>query len=171
MFFVFAFSRFVAAWRGLLKLRTDHNRREWVSNAIAFVCIGYPLPNENKRAGIRMVRFALLLVCLLSVGFSPVIETKVDVIERNNFYDDCGRLVFVQFIFWTFNNDASRYDIIAWRLDKGQFSFSKGSVFFHDGERLRRVRFQSFRETWTQYDPELIERAILSTEDRKELGQ
>ena len=37
------------------------------------------------------------------------------------------------------------------------------------GEILRRVHSQSIRETWTQHDPELVEREYLPKERRKEL--
>jgi hypothetical protein len=40
---------------------------------------------------------------------------------------------------------------------------------WQDGEVLRRVRAESMRETWTQYDPELIEREYLPRERRREL--
>jgi hypothetical protein len=38
-----------------------------------------------------------------------------------------------------------------------------------DGEVLREVRAGSMRESWTQYDPELIEREFLPKEKRREL--
>jgi len=40
---------------------------------------------------------------------------------------------------------------------------------WHDGEQLRNVHSRSIRETWTQYDPELVEREYLPKERRKEL--
>jgi hypothetical protein len=41
---------------------------------------------------------------------------------------------------------------------------------WHDGLTLRQVRAASIRETWTQYDPELIERSVLPKEHRRELS-
>jgi len=40
---------------------------------------------------------------------------------------------------------------------------------WQDGEQIRHLRSKSIRETWTQYDPELIEREYLPKERRKEL--
>ena len=40
---------------------------------------------------------------------------------------------------------------------------------WHDGEQIRQIRSKSIRETWTQYDPELVEREYLPKERRKEL--
>jgi hypothetical protein len=40
---------------------------------------------------------------------------------------------------------------------------------WQDGELMRHIRSKSIKETWTQYDPELVERDFLPKERRKEL--
>ncbi len=40
---------------------------------------------------------------------------------------------------------------------------------WQDGEIVRRVQADSVRETWTQYDPELLERGYLAKDRREEL--
>jgi hypothetical protein len=40
---------------------------------------------------------------------------------------------------------------------------------WQDGEQIRHIYSKSIRETWTQYDPELVEREYLPKERRKEL--
>jgi len=40
---------------------------------------------------------------------------------------------------------------------------------WQDGEQIRYIHSKSIRETWTQYDPELVEREYLPKERRKEL--
>ena len=65
----------------------------------------------------------------------------------------------------------------AWRLVKNpsqlpQRDWADGRLLWPCGktaEQLRHVRSQSIRETWTQYDPELVEREYLPKERRKEL--
>jgi hypothetical protein len=64
----------------------------------------------------------------------------------------------------------------AWRLVKNpaqlpQRDWQDGGyvAVWHDGEVLRHVHAESMRETWTQYDPELIEREFLPKEQRREL--
>jgi hypothetical protein len=64
----------------------------------------------------------------------------------------------------------------AWRLVKNpaqlpQRDWKDGGYLavWQDGEVLRHVHGQSMRETWTQYDPELIEREYLPKEQRREL--
>jgi hypothetical protein len=64
----------------------------------------------------------------------------------------------------------------AWRLVKNpsqlpQRDWASGgySATWQDGEQIRHIRSKSIRETWTQYDPELVEREFLPKEKRKEL--
>lgn len=117
-----------------------------------------------------------LLVCL-ALAIVPAkggpVETRVDVLELNHFYDENGRHVFDQFIFWRWNDCEGRFECIAWRLaDKvGIAGPSAGVLCWFDGDRARRVRFGARRETWTQVDPELAERSILPPESRPELGK
>lgn len=108
----------------------------------------------------------------------PVVEDRCDVVEINHFYDDNGRLVFDQLIYWDWSEEDNRYQVRAWRLLKCEFQrpvrdWERGgfTAIWFDGERLRVVRHLSLRETWTQFDPELIERQVLATEDRRELGR
>lgn len=119
---------------------------------------------------------ACLFACLAIVPpLDPAVES-VDLMELNHFYDDQGRLVFDQVIFYDWSPDASRYMVRAWRLVKQpaqlpQRDWQQGGwlAIWHDGEILRRVQAQSQRESWTQYDPELVEREYLPKEKRREL--
>lgn len=117
-----------------------------------------------------------------SVALNPVDDTtvdEVDLIEVNHFHDEQGRLVFDQIIFYDWCPDKSRYQVRAWRMLKEQTQIPRRDVrgggfvaVWHDsqnGDLLRKVRSQSLRETWTQYDPELVEREFLPKERRKEL--
>jgi hypothetical protein len=116
---------------------------------------------------------------LVSLAIAPredVARESVDLIELNHFYDEHGRLVFDQVIFYDWSAPAARYNVRAWRLVKNpaqlpQRDWSAGgySAMWQDGEQLRHIQSSSFRETWTQYDPELVEREYLPKERRKEL--
>ena len=118
---------------------------------------------------------AIVIAC----GIAPhedVARETVDLIEVNHFYDEQGRLVFDQLIFYDWSAEHSRYMVRAWRLVKSssqlpQQNFPGGGYtsVWHDGELLRSVQAQSMRESWTQYDPELVEREYLPKERRKEL--
>src|SRR5262249_6307682 len=78
--------------------------------------------------------------------------------------------------FYDWASSESRYNVRAWRLVKNpsqlpQRDWSGGgySAMWQDGEQIRHIRSKSIRETWTQYDPELVEREYLPKEKRKEL--
>jgi hypothetical protein len=113
------------------------------------------------------------------LGIHPqedVARESVDLIEINHFYDEHGRLVFDQVIFYDWSPRDSRYMVRAWRLVKNpsqlpQRDWRDGgyTAVWQDGEVLRDVHATAMRETWTQYDPELVEREYLPKEKRREL--
>ena len=115
----------------------------------------------------------------VALGIAPqsdVVRESVDLIELNHFYDEHGRFIFDQIIFYDWSTAESRYNVRAWRMVKSpshlpQRDWRLGGyvVFWQDAEVIRRVRSASFRETWTQYDPELVEREHLPKERRKDL--
>lgn len=143
---------------------------------------------------------------LLILGILPHDDTareSVDLIELNHFYDEHGRLVFDQIIFYDWRPCATetqitqvgveagreasgstgikissgyRYQVRAWRLVKNpnqipyrDWRCGGYATLWQDGEQMRFIRSTSIRETWTQYDPELIEREYLPKEKRREL--
>ncbi len=116
---------------------------------------------------------------VVALGLNPtedVSREKVDLMEVNHFYDEQGRLVFDQVIFYDWSPEHSRYMVRAWRLVKNpsqlpERDWRDGGYLsvWQDGEVVRRVQADSMRETWTQYDPELVEREYLPKERRKEL--
>ena len=60
-------------------------------------------------------------VLVVVLGLNPrenVARETVDLIEVNHFYDEYGRLVFDQVIFYDWSADDSRYMVRAWRLVK-----------------------------------------------------
>ena len=115
----------------------------------------------------------------LALGIAPkddVVRESVDLIELNHFYDEHGRLVFDQVIFYDWSAGEARYNVRAWRLVKNpaqlpQRDWRLGgySAMWQDGEQTRYIYSKSIRETWTQYDPELVEREYLPKERRREL--
>jgi hypothetical protein len=118
-----------------------------------------------------------LLACLC--GLPPredVASEQVDLIEVNHFYDDQGRHVFDQVIFYDWDENHSRHMVRAWRLVKNPSQLPQRnwkddtySALWYDNDALRKVQAKSMRESWTQYDPELVEREYLPKEKRKEL--
>lgn len=99
---------------------------------------------------------------------------RCDVLEANSFYDEQGRLVFDQLIAWDWCHD--RHQVRAWRMIKGpsmwpERDWERGgySVLWQDGEVIRMLWADSYRRTWTQYDPELVDRDYLPRDRRREL--
>lgn len=119
------------------------------------------------------------LLAFVLLATNPVeltVRERCDMAEVNHFYDEQGRLVFDQIIFYDWCNRDERHHVRAWRMVKHpgqlpQFDWQRGewASQWQDGEVLRRIASGSMRETWTQYDPELIEREWLPRERRREL--
>lgn len=112
-------------------------------------------------------------------GLSPqedVSRDRVDLVEVNHFYDDVGRHVFDQVIFYDWSPADCRHVVRAWRMVKSDsqlpirnWADDTYTATWNDGEVLREVRAATMRESWTQYDPELVEREFLPKEKRREL--
>jgi hypothetical protein len=102
-----------------------------------------------------------------------LIEDVIDVVEINHFYSDNGDLIFDQLIYYRWSDPAERYQVVDWRLVKKSAQIPcHGIAIWLDDETLRRVRVRhGVRETWTQHDPELLERSLLPVEERRKLGR
>jgi hypothetical protein len=122
----------------------------------------------------------VFLACTISpqADVDHVVTEQVDLVEVNHFYDDQGRHVFDQMIFYDWSSLRNRYQVRAWRLVKSvtQLPQKKWNqeayvATWQDGEVFREVQARTMRESWTQYDPELAEREFLPKEQRRELTQ
>jgi len=116
---------------------------------------------------------------LFAFGVMPVedvIAESVDLIEVNHCYDEEGKHVFDQVLFYDWSAQDRQYHVRAWRMLKDPTQIPhRDSVrgdyesTWYDGWLLRQVRSTTFRETWTQYDPEVTARSQLPKELRREL--
>jgi len=110
---------------------------------------------------------------IAAVPTSAIEQEQVDLIEVNRYYDDHGRLVFKQLIFYDWCPHSARFQVRDWRLVKcpkqlPRRNWRRGGydIVWYDGQILRRVRADAMFETWTQHDPELQERKHLPQKDR-----
>lgn len=115
---------------------------------------------------------AILLLAVIPT--QEVITDTVDLVEVNHFFDDNAKPVFTQLIWY--NWDGERFRVVAWRMSQGQRmrpvkSGCQWVARWRDGETERQVIALSFRETWTQFDPELREREWLPKEKRVGLSK
>lgn len=116
-------------------------------------------------------------ISAVSVSQSTVIKDTVDLVEINHYHDARGEHVFDQLIFYDWSNQNRRFQVRAWRLIKSEsqlprrdFRHRSWLIRWHDDGVLREVSAASRRETWTQYDPELIERENLPQDQRLDLS-
>jgi hypothetical protein len=120
------------------------------------------------------------ILALLLAGISPAspaasttARQQVDLIELNHFVDEDGREVFRQVIFYDWSKTHRRFHVRAWRLIKHESQLperrwnpSHYQCTWHDDGVLRQVWSSSMRETWTQKDPERVNRGLLPEDQR-----
>ncbi len=123
-----------------------------------------------------VVWMAILIGGVVPEPNDSVLRDHVDLIEVNHYHDAHGRHVFDQLIFYDWSRQKRRFDVRAWRLIKADNQLPRRAhrsghwiVRWHDDGVLREVTATNRRETWTQHDPELIERESLAQEQRLEL--
>lgn len=120
--------------------------------------------------------FILLLVGT-ALGDSPghvsVQRERVDLIELNHFIDDEGREVFRQVIFYDWSRQHHRFHVRGWRLIKDdtqlplrRWNPAQYQCSWHDEGRMRQVWAPHLRETWSQRDPERVNRDWLPEDQR-----
>ncbi|MGB7346206.1 MAG: hypothetical protein WBD20_18455 [Pirellulaceae bacterium] len=117
----------------------------------------------------------LLLVCVApdSPTAPSLARQRVDLIELNHFVDEEGREVFRQVIFYDWSNAKKQFHVRAWRLVKKpaqlperRWNPDQYQCTWHDEGLLRQVWAPSMRETWTQRDPERVNRDLLPEDQR-----
>ncbi len=117
----------------------------------------------------------LLLLCVVPDSRSAPSETRqrVDMIELNHFIDHEGREVFRQVIFYDWCKSKKEFHVRAWRLVKKpaqlpqrHWNPEQYRCVWHDDGVLRHVWAPSMRETWTQRDPERVNRELLPESQR-----
>lgn len=104
------------------------------------------------------------------------LHAEVDLVELNHFLDDNGREVFCQVVFFDWSRRNRQFEVRAWRLIKHPSQTPRqipGTdayvVRWQDKSITREVHAKSMRETWSQNDPERVNRAILPENERRPL--
>jgi len=132
---------------------------------------------EKVSAMNAVLWLALSMSAYVSAPSEVVIHDNVDLIEVNHYHDARGQHVFDQLIFYDWSSQKRRFQVRAWRLIKTENQMPRRDyrtgtwmVRWHDDGVMREVTAASRRETWTQYDPELVERENLPQEQRLDLS-
>ncbi len=128
-----------------------------------------------------------LLSVVGSIGGEPITTDYFDLVELNHFYDDQGKLIFTQLIYYDWNPVLGNHIIQGWRmlprLADPQGSFIRAGMLpkYHAANKeyisiwndrqsawsLRKVVAYSYRETHTQFDPELEGRVLSPVPKRR----
>jgi len=118
----------------------------------------------------------LFSASIVSASNASIVKDEVDLVEINHYHDARREHVFDQLIFYDWSSQKRRFQVRAWRLIKTDSQLPRRDhrqgnwlVRWHDDGILREVVAASRRETWTQYDPELIERDNLPQDQRLDL--
>lgn len=120
---------------------------------------------------------ASLSVWLLAVSGgdsrSTAVVDHVDLVEINHFCDEYGRAILHQMIFYDWCEESGRYQVRDWQPLRKSYQYPSHdwrkdcyTAVWYDKGVKRVVEADLVRETWTQYDPELIERNYRSPDDR-----
>lgn len=113
--------------------------------------------------------FVLLLLLVGDRLFDPSYQ-RVDLIELNHKYGENGQHVFDQVIFWERHPGSGKYRVLDWRMVEDAIYFSRrpkldqsGSMYavtWSEGGDYFDVRSRIFRESWTQTDPEVLDKKV-----------
>lgn len=129
-----------------------------------------------------MSNVVLALVFLFGIGAGSTAQRhhfqQVDLMELNHFLDHEGREVFRQVIFYDWSPSTNEFHVRQWRLIRNEDELPRQTVkpksiqcqWFEKGTS-RTVLANDFRETWSQKDPEQVNRKILPEDQRKPLFQ
>jgi hypothetical protein len=110
---------------------------------------------------------AIVLLAALAILPRAELPERVDLLETNHFHDSEGREVFVQHIAYDWHTRHGCHHVAAWALCKSEarHDFTRGEwvVSFKD----REFRAPVYRESWTQRDPELVDREAWPVNQRR----
>lgn len=129
---------------------------------------------------------SLMIKCfLILTGFfisnppEDIVSQRVDLIEINHFFDEEGLPKSDQIIFYEWSEERARFDVVDYRRKTSAkqnpcfIDSQKGYlVIWHDTGKpkvLRQIHARNVIESWTQFDPEMVERRKLPKDKRSEL--
>lgn len=110
--------------------------------------------------------FCLFVCASVSHKGNQSVDEYVDLIELNHFFDQQGRLVYDQVVFYERAPETGRFQVRAWCLVEDREYLNRRPVknqetelyqvdwFDTDQRLLRKITSRLYRESWTQVDPE-----------------
>lgn len=134
-------------------------------------------------------------ILLTLIPHTDVQSDDIDVLELNHYYDGQGQAIFSQFIFWDWNPNLGTHTVRAWTMANtrknpqgnlvckgntplisgGPIPTAAGWVLRYTDRSTnhtpRRITARAYRETWTQFDPEVRDQERLAKQDRRPLSR
>ncbi|MCY2985944.1 MAG: hypothetical protein NTY15_20135 [Planctomycetota bacterium] len=110
--------------------------------------------------------FCLIVSASISHRGNQSVDEYVDLIELNHFFDQQGRLVYDQVVFYERAPETGKFQVRAWCLVEDREYLNRRPVknletelyqvdwFDTDQRLLRKITSRLYRESWTQVDPE-----------------
>ena len=128
--------------------------------------------------------FLCLSICAtISPKGNHSVDEYVDLIELNHFYDQLGRPVYDQVIFYERAPETGRFQVRAWCLVEDRESLNRRPIRNHetqlyqvdwfdtDQRLLRKITSRLYRESWTQIDPERVNKRVHDERSRIAMAQ
>lgn len=116
----------------------------------------------------------LILLIAFLIPRSPIPRDTVSQIEINHYYGNNDEEVFTQLIFW--ERRGPLRVVLDWRIIKRPERLPRRDpktgwyiLRWMDGDVYREVRARSRIETWTDHDPEMLNRIVWPQELRRKL--
>jgi hypothetical protein len=125
---------------------------------------------------------AFILSTILSTQTQHTVSDRVDLIELNHYHNEQGQHAFSQVIFWHRAPETGWMQVRAWCMVDDQnvctrrphrdYETGLYRVEWNDTEKKvqRKITSQSFRESWSQLDPERENKKRLEDRDRLRLS-
>ena len=110
--------------------------------------------------------FCVIVCASVSHRGNQSVDEYVDLIELNHFFDQQGRLVYDQVVFYERAPETGKFQVRAWCLVEDREYLNRRPVknqetelyqvdwFDTDQRLLRKITSRLYRESWTQVDPE-----------------
>jgi len=105
----------------------------------------------------------MMLLCLI-LGMTimdGIVRDDCDIIEKNFYHNEHGDLVFIQMIFWEWSQANQRHEVRDWTMfenvrfiDRPRVGRTVVHFHCHKENRTRIITSRTYRESWTQNDPE-----------------
>jgi hypothetical protein len=108
----------------------------------------------------------LIASCAVICGSPAQTHTtsiSVDTIELNHVYDDRGEIRFHQLIYWRWHSADKKYHVHHWRMVDEHYYVARSGIGWRDSYQMPDfgaryvVEANSYRETWTAYDREVMD--------------